>query len=96
MVDWKWVCQKNQTQINKYNLCENSKRVYHDYRVGYRATLDINDACKYETLYKGQFVMKQCCTNGNVSLQGGAIKLGYNIRHIKPHKSDTHIEDNKC
>ena len=32
-------------------------------------------AYKYETPYKGQFVITQCCTNGMVALQCGAMKI---------------------
>ena len=50
-------------------------------------------AYKYETPYKGPFLITQCCTNGTVALQCGAIKNRYNIHHIEPHKSYTNIED---
>ena len=48
---------------------------------------------KYEAPYKGPFVITQCFTNGKVKLQCGAIKIAYNIRHIKPYKVDTKVED---
>ena len=41
------------------------------------------------------FVITQCWTNDTVTLQYGRIKIGYNIRHIKPYKSDTNVEDIK-
>ena len=47
---------------------------------------------KNETLYKGPFVITQCCTNGTVILQFGTAKSRYNIRRIKPHTSDTKLE----
>ena len=43
--------------------------------------------------YKGPFVITHCFTNGTVNLQCGAIQITYNIRHIKPYKSDTKVED---
>ena len=50
-------------------------------------------AYKYETLYKGPFVITQFFTNGMVNLQDGATQIKYNIRWIKPYKSDTKVED---
>ena len=38
-------------------------------------------------------MITQCFTNGIVNLQYGAIKIKYNIRRIKPYKSDTKVED---
>ena len=51
-----------------------------------------NAAFKCETSYKGEFNITQCCTGYTVTLQYGAIKIGYNIRHIEPYTSYTHIE----
>ena len=50
-------------------------------------------AYKYETPYKGLFMITQCFTNGTVNLQYGATQIKYNIRRIKPYKSDTKVED---
>ena len=50
-------------------------------------------AYKYETPYKGPFVITQCYTNGTVNLKCGAIKIKYNMLRIKPYKSDTKVED---
>ena len=48
---------------------------------------------KYEAPYKGSFVITRCFTNSTVLLQCGAIQIMYNIRRIKPYKSDTKFED---
>ena len=48
---------------------------------------------KYETPYKGPFLIKQRCTNGMVALKCGVIKIRHNIRCIKPYKYDTNVED---
>ena len=50
-------------------------------------------AYKYETSYKGCFVITQWFTNGMVILQYGPTKIRYNIRQIKPYKSDTKVKD---
>ena len=41
----------------------------------------------------GQLGIMQCWNNDTANLQYGATKIGYNIRRIKPYKSDTNIED---
>ena len=55
--------------------------------------LNNHTAYKYETAYKGLFLITRCWTNGNVTLQYGPTKIRYNIRLIKPYKSDTNVED---
>ena len=55
--------------------------------------LNNNAAYRYETPYKGPFVIRHCCTNGAVTLQSGAIKIRYDIRCINPYTYDTNIED---
>ena len=52
-----------------------------------------NDAYKYETPYKGPFLITKCWTNVTVTLQYGAIKIRHNIICIKPYTSDTNVED---
>ena len=82
--------------MNKNNTCENSKRVYHDYKVGDKLMLDNNDNFRYDTPYKVPFEITQCCVDGTVTLQYGATKIRYIIRKIKQYTSDTNIEDIKC
>ena len=48
---------------------------------------------KYEPPYKTPFVITQWFTNGTVKLQYSATQIAYNIRRIKPYKSDTKVED---
>ena len=43
--------------------------------------------------YKGTFAIKKCFTNGTVKLKYGPTEIRYNIRIIKPYKSDTKFED---
>ena len=80
-------------QISKDNICKNSKRVDHDYKVGDKAMLTNNYAFKYETPYKGTFEIIQLWTNITVTLQHGATKNRYNIRCIKAYTSDKNVED---
>ena len=72
---------------------ENNKIVDHDYKVGDKIMHDNHAGYKYETPYKGPFVITQCWTNGTVTLQCGAIKIRCNIRRIKPYTYDTNFEE---
>ena len=38
-------------------------------------------------------MITQCFTNGVVNLKCGVTDIRYNIRRIKPYKSDTKVED---
>ena len=93
MVDWELIRQQNQTQINKDNIGKNRKRVDHDYKVGYKVILNNHYAYKYETPYKGPFLITQCWTNGTVTLQYGPKKIRHNIGWIEPYTSDKNVED---
>ena len=95
-VDWELVRQKNQTQNNKDNIRENSKRVDHNYKVGDKVTLDNNSAFKYKTPYNRPFEIKQRFTNSTVTIQYDETKIRHNICHINTYKSDTNVEDIKC
>ena len=79
-------------QINKDNTCKDNKRVDYDYKVGYKFMLDNHSAYKYEIPYNFPFVITHFWTNGMVTLQCGATKIGYNIRPIKPHTSDKKVD----
>ena len=48
-------------------------------------------AFEYETPSTGTYEITQCWTNGTVTFQCGAIKIRYNIHHIKPHTYDTEL-----
>ena len=50
-------------------------------------------AYKYETPYKGLFVITQFFINITVNLQCGTTKNRYNIRRINPYKYDTKVEE---
>ena len=53
--------------------------------------LNKKTAYKYETTYKGPFVITQCFTNDTVKLKCGATQIKYNISCINPYKSDTKV-----
>ena len=68
-------------------------RVYHNYKVIDKVMLNDHIAYKYETPYKGVFVITKCWINGRVKLQCGAIQVMYNTHHIKPYKYHTNVKD---
>ena len=90
-MDSELICQQKQAQINKDNIRKNINRVDHDYKVGDKVMLNNSAAYKYETPYKGPFVITQCWTNGMVTIQCDAIKIRHNIHRIKPYTSDTNV-----
>ena len=94
-VDWELIRQQKQTQINKDNICENSKRIDHDYKVGDKVILNNYSTYKYEIPYNGKFVITHCCTNGTAILKCGSVLIKHNIYRIKPYTSDTNVEDIK-
>ena len=59
-VDWELIRQTKQTQINKYHIRKNIKRVDHDYKVGDKFMLTNLTVKKYKTPYKGPFMITQC------------------------------------
>ena len=67
IADWRYICQRKQTQINKYTACENTTRIDHDYRVGNKVTTNKSEY-KYKTLFKGPYEIVQTWTNGTVNL----------------------------
>ena len=68
-VDWELILHKNQTQIIKENIRKNIKQVEQDYKVRYKVILNNHSACKYETPYKGPFVITKCCMNGTFTIK---------------------------
>ena len=54
-VDWESICQKNQAQLNKYNIHENVKIVKNYCKSGDKVILNNKAAYKYESPYNGPF-----------------------------------------
>ena len=55
--------------------------------------LNNHAAYKYETPYKGLFVIILFFTNSTVNIQYGQIQIRHDIRWINPFKYDANIED---
>ena len=73
---WGLIFHQNQVKMNKYNIRQNSKIVYHCYEVRDEVMLGNNYAFKYETLYNRKVEITQCCTKVKVTLKRGAVKIG--------------------
>ena len=78
-VDWELTRQIKQMQINKDNARENKNRFDHAYNFVDKVMLTYHTAYKYETPYKGPFVITRCFTNGTVNLKYGATEIRHNL-----------------
>ena len=54
--------------------------------------LNDHTANKFETQYKGPFVITHCFTNGTVNLQCVVIQIRYNICLTKTYKLNTKVQ----
>ena len=79
--------------MNKDNIHENRHKVYYDFKAEDDVILTLYTSYKYETPYKGHFVITQCFTYGTVKLQCSTTYIMYNMHHIKPCKYDTKVGD---
>ena len=91
--DWELIRQKNQAQINKDNTHENIIIVDCNYKVSEKFILNNKSTKKCDTPYAFLFEITQCYTNETVPLKMGAMKIRYNIRHIKTYNMETDVEN---
>ena len=92
-MDLELIRQRNQTKINKDNIHKNRHRVDYDYKIRDDIMLTHHTIYKYETSYKGSFMITPCFTNVMVKLQCSVTQIKYNICCIEPYISDTKVED---
>ena len=59
-MDWKYIRQRKQAQIEKEVIHKNYTIIEHDYRVGDQVTIDIKILFKYETPFKGPYEFFKC------------------------------------
>ena len=83
--DWRYICQRKQTKINKDVACENNTRIDHNYRVGDKVMSKMRSAYKYETLFRGPYEIFRTWTNGTVTLRAETVTNRINIHNIKPY-----------
>ena len=81
-VDWELIHHRKNTQINKYNACDNKHRVDYEYKVGDKIMLTNHIAYKYETSYNGPFNDNTLFNNVTVNLQYNMTEIRYIIRRI--------------
>ena len=85
--DWQAITKKKQSQVNKDNIRENSKRVAHDYRPGDQVLVTKDGHFrKLDAPYQGPFPITEVYVNGTVRIQRSvAVTERLNIRRITPY-----------
>ena len=83
--NWEYIRQRKQNLINKNNKRENSKRKYHEYKVGDQVLIHKGTENKYEVPYSGSYKILKINKNGAVSIQVKSVTDTYNIRRIIPY-----------
>ena len=78
--------------MTKNNIRENRHGFDYDYKFLDNVIINKHTVYKYETQYKVLFAIKRFFTNEMVNLQYVVTQIKYNIRCIKPYKSDTKVE----
>jgi hypothetical protein len=87
IANWKAIKERKQQIIQKNNKRENSKRIFHEYKVGDEVLLERNNPNKLEQPYEGPYKVVQVNTNGTVRLQMGPVLDTVNIRRLQPFKA---------
>ena len=90
VADWRYMCQRKQTQIDKYFTCKSTTIIDHDYRVGDKILIKNKSSYRYETLFRGLYEIFQTWANGTITLRMVAVKHRINILNIKPY-NDTDV-----
>ena len=85
--DWHAISRNKQTQVDKDNLRENSKRIAHDYRPGHQILIRKDGHFrKLDEPYQGPFTITDVYVNGTVRIQRSAnVTERINIRRITPY-----------
>ena len=68
-----YIRQHKQTQINKDIICENTTKIYHDYRVGDKVMTIDSSTFKYKNPFEGPYEIVQMCTNVTITIKMGAV-----------------------
>ena len=79
--------QREQAQIDKDVIRENTTRIDHNYRVGDKLMILTKSAYKYEALFRGPYEIVPTWTNVTATLQTGAVTTEINIRNIRPYNT---------
>ena len=87
VADWRYIPQRKQAQIYKDAIIENTTRIDYDYGLGDKVMEKNKSVYKYETLFKGPYVIFHTWTNKTVTLRTGAVTTIINIHNIKPYNT---------
>ena len=85
IVNWIYICQWKQEQIEIDVICEISTRIDHDNNIGDKVMVRRKYAYKYETLFQGPYEILQNWTNVTITIQKSEVTARLNIRRIKPY-----------
>ena len=80
VVDWRYICQRKKTQINKDVTRENTTRIDHDYRVGDKVMTNNRSAYKCKTPLRNPYEIIHMWKNDTVTLLMGSVIHRINIR----------------
>ena len=86
LIDWRVVTAKKQRKVDIDNVCKNSRRVRHAYKIYnlvYVEKIGIYHKIDYKN--QGPYIITELFKNGIVWFQRGAINEWINIRHILQH-----------
>ena len=84
IVNWKYICQRKQAQIEKYVIRKNFKRIDYDYNIGNEVMFKRNHAYKYETPLQCTYENIQTWMNGTINIKMGAVTARLNLSCLKP------------
>ena len=86
--DWTQIQLRKQSEINRSNRKENSKRIAHDYSVGDQVLLaKPGKLNKLQAPRAGPYNVVQVNDNGTVNIQKGVVTQTVNIRRLQPYFS---------
>ena len=84
IINWQTTLNDKQTQVDRDNLRENSRRTAHDYAVGEQVFVKIKGVKrKLDPPKKGPYTITDVYTNGTVRIQRGIINERINIQKKK-------------
>lgn len=85
VAEWDLLAKHKQELINKSNACENSSRVYYNYKIGNEVLITNTDIQhKLYTPYKGPYKVVTIYMNGTVDIMWGSVVERISIRLLKP------------
>ena len=87
IVNWIYILQRKQPQIETDVIRENSTIINCDFRVGDQVMIRIKSVYKYNTSFKVPYEIVQTWTKTSVALRTVAVTTKVSIRCIKPYNN---------